>query len=239
MTTATASDLTVPLIGGRHHFLLRRLHSLTGLIFGGYLIVHLIVNACLIQGFAQHDVYQAQVDKIHSLPFLLGVEWAFIFAPIIYHGIYGLWITFTAQWNVGRYPFEKNWFYVFQRISALILVAFILFHVLGMKGFFGPTLTFDPEHATGTTARHINSSWLVAYLVYPLGILASAYHTANGFWSAGITWGLTTSADSQARWGKVCAGLFVLLLVCGGVALVAIIGDSSHVSELLNTLPRR
>ena len=36
-TATTAPDLTVPEIGGTHHFLLRRLHSLTGLVFGGYL----------------------------------------------------------------------------------------------------------------------------------------------------------------------------------------------------------
>ena len=47
MTTATAPDYALHSIGGRHHFLLRRLHSLTGLIFGGYLIVHLLVNATI------------------------------------------------------------------------------------------------------------------------------------------------------------------------------------------------
>ncbi len=137
VTTATASDMTVPLIGGHHHFLLRRLHSLTGILFGGYLVVHLIVNASLIQGRQPHDVFQTQVDKIHSLPFLIGVEWLFIYLPILFHGIYGTWITLTAQWNIDRYPYGKNWFYVFQRISAIILIFFIAFHILGMKSIFG------------------------------------------------------------------------------------------------------
>ena len=53
MSTAIASDPTVPLLGGRHHFFIRRLHSLTGLVFGGYLVVHLLVNATLIEG-ARH-----------------------------------------------------------------------------------------------------------------------------------------------------------------------------------------
>src|SRR5881392_879478 len=95
VTTATASDMTLPLLGGRHHFLLRRLHSLTGLIFGGYLVVHLIINATLIQGgVGENDVYQTQVNKIHSLPFLWAIEWAFIFLPIIFHTVYGIWIAF-------------------------------------------------------------------------------------------------------------------------------------------------
>src|SRR5437868_8370288 len=97
-TATTASDLTVPEIGGRYHFLLRRLHSLTGLVFGGYLIVHLLINATIAQG---GSVYQTQVDKIHDLPFLPVVEWTFIYLPILYHTVYGVWITLTAQPNVG------------------------------------------------------------------------------------------------------------------------------------------
>src|SRR4051812_39589925 len=61
VTTATASDYTLPTIGGRHHFLLRRLHSLTGIVFGGYLVVHLLVNATIAQ---LGTVYQVQVTKI-------------------------------------------------------------------------------------------------------------------------------------------------------------------------------
>jgi len=207
---------------GIRYFLLRRLHSLTGLVFGGYLIVHLLVNATMIQG-QRPDVYQTQVDKIHSLPFLLAVEWAFIFLPIIFHTIYGIWITFAGQPNVGRYPYSKNLYYTLQRISAIIIVGFMLFHVLGMKGAFGEGLEFrfGPGQATPSTVRHINASWVIAYLVYPLGILASCYHLANGFWTAAITWGLTISSGSQRRWGWVCGALFVLTFGCGMTAWIA------------------
>jgi succinate dehydrogenase / fumarate reductase, cytochrome b subunit len=61
--------------------------------------------------------------------------------------------------------------------------------------------------------------WFVAYLIYPLGILASCFHLANGLWTAAITWGLTISAGAQRRWGGVCAGVFALTLVFGFVAL--------------------
>jgi succinate dehydrogenase / fumarate reductase, cytochrome b subunit len=224
VSTATATDLTVPLLGGQHHFLLRRLHSLTGIVFGGYLCVHLIVNATLIQGGAgAHDVYQTQVDKIHSLPFLWAVEWAFIFLPIIYHTVYGIWITLTGQPNVGAYGYAKNWFYVLQRASAIVIVAFMIFHVLGMRGAFGSALAFVPENATATAAKHIHTSWVVGYLVYPIGIIASAYHLANGFWTAAITWGLTVSNASQRRWGFVCGAIGFAMMICGFLALIALI----------------
>lgn len=221
-TATTAHDLTAPAIGGRHHFLLRRLHSLTGLVFGGYIIVHLLVNATLAEG-THPDVFQMQVDKIHSLPFLLGVEFLLIYLPIIYHTLYGIWITLTGQPNVANYPYSKNIFYLLQRISAIIIVFFLLFHVLGMKGLFGPRFTFSPEHATQSAAYHFQASWTVPYIIYPLGILASCYHLANGFWTAGITWGLTVSKASQRRWGYVCAVIFVMTLIFGALALYGIL----------------
>ncbi len=234
MTTATASDFTVPLLGGRAHFLLRRLHSLTGLVFGGYLVVHLLVNATLIEGVrhegeAGKTVFQIQVDKIHSLPFLPVVETVFIYLPILYHTLYGIWITLTGQPNVNHYSYGKNWFYFFQRVSAVILVFFMLFHILGMKGVFGGdigrALTFAPLHASQSTVNHFHAGWWVGYFIYPIGILASCYHLANGFWTAAITWGLTVSAEAQRRWGLACAGLFAFTLGCGLLALVSVLGS--------------
>ena len=226
----TARDHTAPLIGGRNHFLLRRLHSLTGIVFGGYLIVHLLVNATIAQGGV---VYQTQVDKIHSLPFLPVIEWTFIYLPILFHTVYGVWITITGQPNVQNYPYAKNYFYVAQRVSAIVIVLFMVFHVLSLKyGAFGLNLSFDPHRALGTVGRHLDHGFL-AWVVYPLGILASCYHLANGFWTAAITWGLTVSAAAQRRWGLACAGLFVLTFVAGMVALIA--GANLDYADLLKT----
>lgn len=228
MSQAISQELNTSVFSGRSYFLWRRLHSLTGIVFGGYIMIHLFVNATLIQG-AHPDIYQMQVDKIHAIPFLPVVEWVFIYLPILYHTVYGLWITLTGQPNVGNYPFGKNYFYLFQRVTAVILMLFIGFHVLGMKGLLGDVLTFVPYEATASTARHINSSFLVAYLVYPIGILAACFHLANGFWTAAITWGLTISAGAQRRWGVVCVGIFALTMVCGFLALAGAIHDGSMV----------
>jgi succinate dehydrogenase / fumarate reductase, cytochrome b subunit len=223
---ATVSSFGLLEFAHQHDFLLRRLHSLTGLLFGGYIVIHLVVNATLAQGgTGPHDIFQAQVDKIHSLPFLWAVEWAFIYLPIIYHAVYGCWIIVEGRPNVDLYPYTKNYFYLAQRISAIVIVLFLLFHVLGMKGLLGSTLAFDPDRAALSTARNVNSNLLVAYLIYPLGILASCYHLANGFWTAAITWGLTVSAAAQRRWGVVCTFIFAFTMICGFLALGAAIHD--------------
>ena len=245
MSTATAPDFAIANTGHPYYFIARRLHSLTGLVFGGYLVVHLLINATLVQGAGEggtKSVYQVQVDKIHSLPFLWAIEWTFIYLPILYHTVYGIWVIATGQANVVRYGYGKNWFYTLQRVSAIILAVFIVFHIFAMKGAFGESanqamrhlapaqqtvgdkLTFVPvDYATQSTARHMNAAWWVYGIVYPLGILASCYHTANGFWTAGISWGLTVSAEAMRRWGFACVGIFAFTLACGGTAFVSLV----------------
>jgi succinate dehydrogenase / fumarate reductase cytochrome b subunit len=245
VSIASAPDYSLTHAAGRHYFLLRRLHSLTGLVFGGYLIVHLLINATLVQGLSEgggKTVYQIQVDKIHSLPFLPLVEWTFIYLPILYHTFYGIWVIATGHPNVDRYGYSRNWFYTLQRVSAIVLVFFMVFHIFGMKGFFGSEvihsmkvangseitvgdkLTFVPvDYATQSTANHMNAAWWVWGVIYPVGILASCYHLANGFWTAGITWGLTVSSKAIHRWGIACTLLFVFTFGCGITALVSLV----------------
>jgi succinate dehydrogenase / fumarate reductase cytochrome b subunit len=227
VTTATASNY--PRSSAGTHFLIRRLHSLTGLVFGGYLVVHLLVNATLAEGVREGSisVYQQQVNYIHSLPMLIFIECFLIYLPILFHTFYGIWIVATGQPNNEHYGYAKNWFYLLQRISAIILVFFMVFHVFGLKGWLGSgwaeALKFDPANATVSTANSVNAAFWVWGIAYPIGILASCYHLANGFWTAAITWGLTVSAKSIRRWGYVCCGIFAFTLLCGMTALVALV----------------
>jgi succinate dehydrogenase / fumarate reductase cytochrome b subunit len=212
------------------YFLLRRLHSLTGIFFGLYLIVHLTVNATMIQGLGtaatplaegHPSIYQEQVSQIHRLPLLLGIELSFIFAPLIIHTVYGLYVAVNGKPNTGNYGYVKNWFYVMQRVTAIILVAFIFFHVGGFYGWFGKGLEFDADEAFRTTVHHIQRSPLISLVIYPLGILCATFHLANGFWTGAIAWGLTVSRKAQQRWGWVCIGLFLFTTACGFTALFA------------------
>lgn len=222
MTTATATPSATA--NSPAHFLIRRLHSLTGIMFGGYIIVHLLVNSSLLQGTSP-DMYQTQVNKIHSLPWLTAIEWGAILLPILFHTVYGLYVITTGNSNTANYGYKKNWFYWLQRITAWVLILFIAFHVIAMWGglnFLNPSLAFDPHQATQSTVNHMHVwSSLVGYVVYPIGILCATFHLANGFWIAGVTWGLTVSKGAQRRWGVVCAMLFVAITAAAFAALFA------------------
>lgn len=224
-THAIATDSAPPLLGGKTHFYLRRLHSLTGIMFGGYILVHLTINATLVEGArhtGQPTVFQEQVDKIHSLPFLTVIEWAMIFLPLIFHTAYGLYVSFNGRQNVGNYGYGKNWYYLAQRVSAIVIFLFAIFHILSLKyGLFGTTLAFEPGNATNSTIRHIQSNALIGWVIYPIGVIASTFHLANGFWTGAISWGLTVSKQAQQRWGYVCAAIFLGATMAGMTALVA------------------
>ena len=74
-----------PLRAGQGYtFLLRKLHSLLGIIpIGAFLLEHLLSNFEALKGPA---AYGAQVKFLNSLPMVRVLEWVFIFLPILYHG---------------------------------------------------------------------------------------------------------------------------------------------------------
>ena len=61
---------------GRHHFLVRRLHSLSGIVpIGVFLCVHLLTNASVLAPGDPGAEFQKAVEKIHALgPMLIPVE---------------------------------------------------------------------------------------------------------------------------------------------------------------------
>jgi succinate dehydrogenase / fumarate reductase, cytochrome b subunit len=215
---------------GQNEFAVRRLHSLLGIVpVGAFLGVHLLTNAAVLDGS-----YQARVDQIHSLgPLtLLLVEWGLIFLPILFHGIVGLIIVARGHRNLLYYPYSGNFRYSLQRWTGAIAFVFIIWHVFATRGWINSEwwLThvtrplgggaFDAQKALVTSAVPIQSSALVAIL-YLVGLLASVYHFSDGLWTAGITWGVWSSANAQ-RWANWLALLIGLAL--GTIGLAALWG---------------
>lgn len=210
---------------GRYDFLLRRLQSLTGILpVGAYMFVHLATNATVLDGTR---AFQERVDLIHSLGrFLPIVEWTFIFIPIIFHAVIGVLIMQTGQHNVGNYAYSGNVRYFLQRMTAWIALIFIFWHVFEMHGWVksvaqqvGYGAEFRHLYATSSAAGVLQSSPLIAAF-YLIGVLSCVYHFSNGLWTAGITWGLWTTAAAQKRANYICGAFGLVLLVVGLSAFV-------------------
>ena len=133
---------------GRHEFLIRRLHSLTGLIpVGAFLVVHLLTNVAILD-----NTYQQRVDLIHSLGdrHAGSGRVALIFLPILFHGIIGLIIVARGKRNLAYYPYRENFRYTLQRWTGVIAFAFIFWHVFQTRGW-------------------INTEWWLEHVTRPLG----------------------------------------------------------------------
>ena len=211
----------------RHEFLIRRLHSLSGLIpFGAYMVVHLLTNSTVLDSDA---TFQRNVYQIHSLPFLPVIEWTFIFLPILFHAVVGVVIVRGGLPNSSTYTYSGNIRYVLQRATGMIAFAFIVWHMLHMHGVIHADwwlkvvqnlggAQFKPYNATSTAGAAIQQSVLVLIL-YAIGVLACVFHLANGIWTMGITWGAWTTPPAQRRASLVCTVFGIGLSIVGLSAL--------------------
>lgn len=219
---------TRPSFMARHEFVLRRLHSLSGLVpVGAYMAVHLLTNASVLDSPA---AFQRNVNLIHSLGGLLWVvEWLFIFLPLLFHAILGVIIVRGGLPNTTSYPLSGNVRYSLQRATGMIAFFFIMWHVFHMHGWFHSEgylrnvaeplngAQFKPYNAASSAAQALSS--LVVQSLYAIGILSCVFHLANGIWTMGITWGVWISPAAQRRANYASIAVGVVLAAVGLGAL--------------------
>lgn len=247
----------------RHYFLLRRLHSLTGILpIGVFLIAHLVTNSSLAWGKfglraegvglgvqeGGYQYFQKEVAWINTqVPHLLLIEIT-LWVSIAFHSVLGVYYARTGRSNTSRYAYQDNRRYTLQRVSGYFGILFIFYHVATLRWgwtFLVPGGTkWSHDFSTSTLVAALQGStegWtaagLAVSLFYFLGISLLVFHFANGLWTAAITWGLTVSEQAQKRWGVVCAGLGVALMGAAwsalGAAWVADYQDARVVEETL------
>lgn len=159
-------------------FWLRKLHSLTGVLFLGYfLCVHVRGNGG----------YKDLFTRI-----------GFLAVPLVFHALYGLYLIYESQPNNVRYGYWRNWMYLLQRVTALLLIPFVLLHMAAVKGW----------------ADYGDAGWY--RVVWYAGVVAAVFHLANGLFGAAIEWGVTVGPHSQRVMVVLC---LLASLVLGGLGV--------------------
>lgn len=205
-------------------FFLRKLHQLSGLVpLGVFLLEHFYTNSKALAGAER---FNEAVADLQAIPYILLIEIGGIFIPLIYHAVYGLVITVEARPNNLAYPYARNWFYLVQRITGLILFLFITFHVLNFRFGLLPWLNnisvaHAPDQAFDIVAREFRM--VPIFIVYLIGVTATVWHFANGIWLFLVDWGITIGERAQRLSGYACIGFGVVLLLVGFNAMVAFI----------------
>jgi succinate dehydrogenase / fumarate reductase cytochrome b subunit len=173
-------------------FVLRKLHQLSGIVpLGLFLLEHFYTNSKALTGAVD---FNNSVKDLQSIPYILFVEICGIFIPLIYHAVYGMVITIEARPNNLNYPYPRNWFYLIQRITGVILFVFITFHVLNFR--FG----LIPKLNNLSVATHADKAFSIVqgeftnpviFIIYVIGIAATVWHLALPsaffcFWSVSM-----------------------------------------------------
>ena len=200
---------------------------------GLFILEHFYTNSKAIAGAAE---FNTAVRDLQSIPYILLVEIGGIFIPLIYHAVYGLVITVEARPNNLNYPYPRNWFYLIQRITGVILFFFIAFHVLNFR--FGLIPNLNNISVANNPARAfeiVSGEFRMApiFIIYLIGITATVWHLANGIWLFLVDWGITIGERAQRYAGYACIGFGVVLLLVGINAAIAFIKPGGLLGGIL------
>ena len=203
--------------GQGHSFLLRRLHSLSGIIpVGAFLFEHILISNATATGGAA--AYARQVRFLGGLPFVTVLELFGIWLPILFHSLYGFYIWWRGDSNVTDYPWTGNWMYSAQRWTGIIAFAYILWHTWTMR-FSGIDLHLFPGAAFGKVQAEVFHTGL--FLFYVAGLIAASWHFAYGIWLFCAKWGIITGQKAQKRLLVLCLAFFFVMTGAGLASLTA------------------
>ncbi|MBI4367189.1 MAG: succinate dehydrogenase [Deltaproteobacteria bacterium] len=191
--------------GSLRYFWLRRLHSLLGIVpIGAFVLEHFWSNSYAFQGPAAFD---KMVVDLQGLPLVVVLEVGLIGLPILFHVALGLVIMYTGANNFLRYGYYRNWMYFFQRVTGVVALAFIAYHVWETR----IAAALRDRVFTYADMQQLIQGEAWAPWVYAVGIVSVCFHFANGIATSLMTWGITVSPRSQRMTAIACWGFFALM----------------------------
>jgi succinate dehydrogenase / fumarate reductase, cytochrome b subunit len=193
------------------NYILRKLHSLSGIVpVGAFLLEHFWSNSAVLVSPAK---YNEVSQDLQTIPFRPIVEWAFIFLPILYHGVYGIYIWLRGQSNVSSYPWVKNWLYTLQRYTGLIAFVYIGWHLYTERWLTHGRSNYE------TVVQDLSHPAFLAFMA--IGVVASSFHLGVGVWNFLCKWGLAATVRAQRTAGQLGVVVAVVFSFVGILILIS------------------
>ncbi|WP_295629389.1 succinate dehydrogenase cytochrome b subunit [uncultured Corynebacterium sp.] len=200
--------------------------AVTGLIFGLYVIVHMVGNLKIFMGEQDFNAYAAFLRTM-GYPAIPneGVLWAFrivLLVAVVLH-VYGAFALHSrsrqSRGKFRRQGMVSGWNTFTARtmlITGIVLLAFIIFHILDLTigAAVAPENFVHGEAYANLVASFSRPLVAIWYIIAQLALLL---HLSHGLWTATSDLGIT-----GARWRKVMlflSGLIPLLVVVGNIAI--------------------
>ena len=213
-------------------FILRKMHQVTGIApLGLFLLEHFYTNS---KALISPDAFNKAVVELQATPYIILLEIFGIALPLLYHAVYGMFITFDMKPNNLSYAYGRNWFYTLQRVTGIILFFFILFHVLNFRfgwipGLNQMSVAQHPEKSYKIVSDEFNKTWIFA--IYIVGITSTVFHFANGLWLFLVDWGVTIGEKAQRASAYACLAFGAALLAVGINAAAAFVSPGGLFSN--------
>ncbi|MET0592714.1 MAG: succinate dehydrogenase [Polyangiaceae bacterium] len=200
----------------RSNFISERLGSALAIVpLGVWTLNHLWNNLAAFQGAA---AWQKAVTE-YPHPLAEGITLGIVLLPLVWHTIWGLGRIFQTRPNFPRYGYFANLKFILQRVAGLGLLAFLGAHL--WLAFLHPRIVEGHVEPFSDIAHEMHFH-KPTILVYILGVLAIAYHLANGLQTALMTWGATVTKASLRKWELMAWAMFLLMLAMGWGAIFAL-----------------
>ena len=190
---------------GHTSFYLRKLHSFTGIMpIGFFLLEHFWTNSAALVSPGKFDQAAAELE---SAPWLIFAEVFGIWLPILYHGIYGIYVWLRGKSNVSQYVWVGSWMFAVQRYTGLITFVFIGWHVWTERFLPHGNSTFA---GVQESLAHPHYFWF-----YVVGVTAASVHLGIGVWNFLCKWGVAATVRSQRAAGYLGIAVALVFAVVG------------------------
>ena len=202
-------------------FYSRRLHSLLGVVpLSLFIISHMLTNFTAAEGGPER--FRSAVEFINGLPIVIVLEIVGIWLPLLFHGIYGLFIAFQSNINTGQFQYGRNWAFALQRISGVITFIFVAWHVYETRI---QVMLGNVTHDELGSVMHDIATNGFSFALYVIGVLAAVFHFANGLWAFLVSWGITVGPRAQRASSIFFMGVFVVVSAMFLASLISFRGE--------------
>jgi succinate dehydrogenase / fumarate reductase cytochrome b subunit len=182
---------------------------------GVWTVAHLWHNLAAFRGA---DAWAVAVTE-YPHPVAEALTGVVVLLPLAIHTVWGIGRLWTSRPNNLRYRYYANLKYLVQRLAGVGLLLFVGAH-LWLALLHPRIVEGKPEtFADLTHEMHFHTPTLV---VYVLGVLATAYHLANGTQTFCMSWGIVSTQRGLRRLEGWALALFALLLLMGWGAVYAL-----------------
>lgn len=195
--------------------------ALSGLLLGGFLVVHAAGNSTIFLG---RSVFLAYAGHLHALEIAVAVAEGLLLALFLTHITTGLILFLeNRQARPSRYAVYSSaggstWGSATMPYTGILILAFLLLHLMNFR-------FIDHDASIADIVGGVLSHPVYASL-YAIGLGALALHVSHGFWSLFQSAGV--NHPKYDRFIRVCAWLVGGLIITVFLAIVLLLLVNSN-----------